>query len=76
MHYITHCQVWTVMFNAMCPAELAAAGSYAYWEGALCSGTEAQRGRHVGPLNDWKSCFCLREFIPFYGRTIRVSELL
>lgn len=38
--------VWTVMFNAMCPAELAAPGSYAYWEGALCSGTEAR----------WENC--------------------
>ena len=35
-------QVWTVMFNAICPANLAAPGSYAYWEGALCSGTEVQ----------------------------------
>lgn len=33
-------KVWTVMFNAMCPAELAAEGSYAFWEGQLCSGTE------------------------------------
>ena len=30
------------MFNAMCPSDLAAPSSYAYWEGALCSGTEAQ----------------------------------
>lgn len=35
--------VWTVMFNAMCPAELAAEGSYAFWEGQLCSGTEVQK---------------------------------
>ena len=34
-------QVWTVMFNAMCPADLAASGSYALWQGNLCSGTEA-----------------------------------
>ena len=34
-------QVWTVMLNSMCPAELAARGSYAVWEGNLCSGTEA-----------------------------------
>ena len=33
-----------MMFNAMCPAELAAEGSYAFWEGQLCSGTEVQRG--------------------------------
>ena len=38
--------VWTVMFNAMCPAELAAEGSYAFWEGQLCSGTEAR----------WENC--------------------
>ena len=38
--------VWTVMFNAMCPAEMAAEGSYAYWEGAVCSGTEAR----------WENC--------------------
>ena len=29
------------MFNAMCPADLAASGSYALWQGNLCSGTEA-----------------------------------
>eukprot|EP00434_Breviolum_minutum_P030827 symbB.v1.2.027259.t1/scaffold2785.1/size70456/2 len=34
--------VWTVMFNAMCPADLAASGSYALWQGNLCSGTEAR----------------------------------
>ncbi|CAK9063618.1 unnamed protein product [Durusdinium trenchii] len=34
--------VWQVMFNAMCPAELAASGTYAVWEGNLCSGTEAR----------------------------------
>ena len=34
-------EVWTVMLNAMCPAELAARGAYAVWEGNLCSGTEA-----------------------------------
>ncbi|CAE7839207.1 Fam3b, partial [Symbiodinium necroappetens] len=33
---------WTVMFNAMCPAELAARGAYAIWEGKVCSGTEAR----------------------------------
>ena len=35
-------QVWTVMFNAMCPAQMAASGSYATWQGNLCSGTEAR----------------------------------
>ena len=35
-------QVWTVMFNAMCPADSAASGSYALWQGNLCSGTEAR----------------------------------
>lgn len=35
------------MFNAMCPADLAARGSYAYWEGALCSGTEAGPGQLI-----------------------------
>ncbi|CAE7357886.1 Fam3b, partial [Symbiodinium necroappetens] len=34
--------VWTVMFNAMCPAALAARGAYAVWAGNLCSGTEAR----------------------------------
>lgn len=34
--------VWTVMFNAMCPAQMAASGSYATWQGNLCSGTEAR----------------------------------
>ncbi|CAJ1392982.1 unnamed protein product [Effrenium voratum] len=37
---------WTVMFNAMCPAEMAARGSYAQWTGNLCSGTEAR----------WENC--------------------
>ena len=30
------------MFNAMCPADSAASGSYALWQGNLCSGTEAR----------------------------------
>lgn len=52
-------EVWTVMFNAMCPAELAAEGSYAFWEGKLCSGTEVQlilffdRNKFTGSVLFW-----------------------
>ncbi|CAE8674628.1 unnamed protein product [Polarella glacialis] len=33
--------MWQVLLGGICPAELASQGSYAAWEGILCSGTEA-----------------------------------
>ena len=48
---VGHFEVWTVMFNTMCPAELAARGAYAVWEGNLCSGTEA--GSWQDPVGSW-----------------------
>ncbi|CAE8635125.1 unnamed protein product [Polarella glacialis] len=33
--------MWQVLLGGMCPAELASQGSYAAWDGILCSGTEA-----------------------------------
>mmetsp|Transcript_120371 Transcript_120371/g.286015 ORF Transcript_120371/g.286015 Transcript_120371/m.286015 type:complete len:1363 (-) Transcript_120371:278-4366(-) len=43
---------WTIMLNAMCPANLAAPGSFAVWEG-LCSATEA---RFENCPNYWPTC--------------------
>ena len=34
--------VWQIMLNAMCPAKHASEGSYAVWEGKICSGTDAR----------------------------------
>eukprot|EP00930_Biecheleria_cincta_P038729 TRINITY_DN2660_c0_g1_i5.p1 TRINITY_DN2660_c0_g1~~TRINITY_DN2660_c0_g1_i5.p1 ORF type:complete len:1880 (-),score=330.91 TRINITY_DN2660_c0_g1_i5:467-5422(-) len=38
--------VWQIMLNGMCPAELASKGSYAVWEGKICSGTDVR----------WENC--------------------
>ena len=43
------------MFNAMCPADLAASGSYATWQGNLCSGTEVGWSSMIWSSKTWKN---------------------
>ena len=58
------------MFNAMCPADLAASGSYALWQGNLCSGTEA--GGSTTTTRFWTPFFwVLGIWCMFFGRAIR-----